>query len=168
MLGSSKHIGRGRYEGEERVANDGMAEMCRRWPKEFPAFVREPAAAERIVFLAGDPDRWRNVPDLAMRQSGGSWSDHFIDMEMAPPAVLTAALAAPRLLRARAVGQQGRAGQVQPDAIDELRRPRPRVGRAPDHRDARRSRRSGCSGPNPTGWPHRTRWQTLPRPDQAR
>src|SRR5438093_754884 len=22
-----------------RVANDGMAEMCRRWPKEFPAFV---------------------------------------------------------------------------------------------------------------------------------
>src|SRR5258708_20382294 len=22
-----------------RVANDGMAEMCRKWPKEFPAFV---------------------------------------------------------------------------------------------------------------------------------
>jgi aminocarboxymuconate-semialdehyde decarboxylase len=33
-----------------RVANDGMAEMCRRWPKEFPAFVaslpmNHPAAA---------------------------------------------------------------------------------------------------------------------------
>lgn len=25
--------------GLARVANDGMAEMCRRWPEEFPAFV---------------------------------------------------------------------------------------------------------------------------------
>ena len=25
--------------GFARVANDGMAEMCRRWPKEFPAFI---------------------------------------------------------------------------------------------------------------------------------
>ena len=28
-----------RSPGFARVANDGMAEMCRKWPKEFPAFV---------------------------------------------------------------------------------------------------------------------------------
>ena len=49
-------------------------------PKEFPSFVHEPANADRIVFLANVPDRWRNV-DPWLRQSGGSWSDHFIDLE---------------------------------------------------------------------------------------
>lgn len=58
-------------------------------PREFPAFVHETANAERIAFLAGEPDRWRNVPDLAMRHSGGSWSDHFCDLEMIPHAGLT-------------------------------------------------------------------------------
>lgn len=65
------------YEGHRIVNQLALAAL----PKEFPTFVHEPAAAERIAFLAGDPDRWRNVPDLAMRQSGGSWSDHFIDVE---------------------------------------------------------------------------------------
>ena len=51
-------------------------------PADFPAFVREPANAERIAFLAGEPDRWRNVPDLIMMQSGGSWADHYLDIEM--------------------------------------------------------------------------------------
>lgn len=50
-------------------------------PAEFPAFVQEPANAERVAFLAGEPDRWRNVPDLIMKQSGGSWTDHFCDLE---------------------------------------------------------------------------------------
>lgn len=50
-------------------------------PAEFPAFVHEPAAAERIAFLAGEPDRWRNAPDLPLKQSGGSWTDHFLDIE---------------------------------------------------------------------------------------
>lgn len=57
-------------------------------PAEFPAFVLEPANAERIAFLAGEGDRWRNVPDLIMRQSGGSWSDHFCDLEQIPDAGL--------------------------------------------------------------------------------
>ena len=55
-------------------------------PAEFPAFVREPAAVERIAFLAGEPDRWRNVPDGIMLQSGGSWTDHFLDVEQLPAA----------------------------------------------------------------------------------
>ena len=50
-------------------------------PPDFPAFVREPANAERMAFLAGEPDRWRNTPDLIMKQSGGSWLDHFCDLE---------------------------------------------------------------------------------------
>jgi hypothetical protein len=50
-------------------------------PAEFPAFVREPANIERVLFLSGEGDRWRNVPDLIMKQSGGSWTDHFCDLE---------------------------------------------------------------------------------------
>jgi hypothetical protein len=57
-------------------------------PRDFPAFVHAPANAERIAFLSGEPDRWRNVPDLAMRHSGGSWSDHFCDLEQIPHAGL--------------------------------------------------------------------------------
>ena len=34
LLGDAAHS-----PGFARVANDGMAEMCRKWPKEFPAFV---------------------------------------------------------------------------------------------------------------------------------
>jgi hypothetical protein len=60
-------------------------------PADFPAFVREPANAERIAFLAGEADRWRNVPDAIMRQSGGSWTDHFLDVEQIPAAGLEVA-----------------------------------------------------------------------------
>ncbi len=52
-------------------------------PKDFPDFVRVPANAERITFLANVPDRWRNV-DPYLRQSGGSWTDHFLDLEQLP------------------------------------------------------------------------------------
>jgi hypothetical protein len=48
-------------------------------PTNFPAFVREPAAAERIGFLAGEMDRWRNTPDLPLKQY--SFPDHYIDVE---------------------------------------------------------------------------------------
>ena len=56
-------------------------------PADFPAFVREPAAAERIAFLANVPDRWRNV-DPFLKQPGPSWTDHFIDLEELPAAGL--------------------------------------------------------------------------------
>jgi hypothetical protein len=48
-------------------------------PTNFPAFVREPAAAERIAFLAGEMDRWRNTPDLPLKNY--SFPDHYIDIE---------------------------------------------------------------------------------------
>ncbi len=48
-------------------------------PTNFPAFVRTPMAIERIGFLAGEPDRWRNVQDLSFSHASGP--DHYLDME---------------------------------------------------------------------------------------
>lgn len=67
------------YESHRIVNQLALASL----PKDFPAFVHEPAAAERIAFLSGEPDRWRNVePNL--KQSGGSWTDHYFDIEYVP------------------------------------------------------------------------------------
>ena len=63
------------YEGHRVVNQLGLASL----PTNFPAFVREPAAAERIAFLAGEMDRWRNTPDLPLKHY--SFPDHYIDME---------------------------------------------------------------------------------------
>lgn len=65
------------YEGHRIVNTLALRSL----PADFPAFVREPAFAERVAFLAGEPDRWRNVPDGPLKQSGGSWGDHFCDIE---------------------------------------------------------------------------------------
>ena len=65
------------YVGHRMVNQVALASL----PADFPSFVRESASAERIAFLAGEPDRWRNVSDLTMRHSGGSWSEHFLDGE---------------------------------------------------------------------------------------
>lgn len=48
-------------------------------PTNFPAFVREPAAHERIAFLAGEPDRWRNSTDAPLRHINSP--EHFLDVE---------------------------------------------------------------------------------------
>ena len=63
------------YEGHRVVNQLGLASL----PTNFPAFVREPAAAERIAFLAGEMDRWRNTTDLSLKNC--SFPDHYIDME---------------------------------------------------------------------------------------
>ncbi len=48
-------------------------------PPEYPQFVHAAANAERVAFLAGEPDRWRNVPDLPLKQANAL--DHYCDME---------------------------------------------------------------------------------------
>jgi hypothetical protein len=63
------------YEGHRVVNQLGLASL----PTNFPAFAREPAAAERIAFLAGEMDRWRNTTDLSLKNY--SFPDHYIDME---------------------------------------------------------------------------------------
>jgi hypothetical protein len=71
------------YNAGHRIVNQlALASL----PAEFPAFVKTPANAERIAFLSGEADRYRNVNEGAMRQSGGSWLDHFIDLERLPHA----------------------------------------------------------------------------------
>lgn len=56
-------------------------------PADFPAFARAAAATDRILHMANVPDRWRNV-DPALKQVGGSWTDHFLDIEQLPDAGL--------------------------------------------------------------------------------
>jgi hypothetical protein len=48
---------------------------CRR----ISAFELTPALKDRIEFLAGEPDRWRNVGDLPLKHVNGP--DHYIDLE---------------------------------------------------------------------------------------
>src|SRR2546427_8452508 len=63
------------YEGH-RLVNQLVLDSL---PAEFPAFVRDAAAAERVAFLAGEPDRWRNVQDPQLRHCNGP--EHYIDLE---------------------------------------------------------------------------------------
>lgn len=77
------------YTGHRIVNQAALASL----PAEFPAFVREPAAVERIAFLAGEPDRWRNVTDLPIKHANGL--DHYIDLEELPHAGLDPATVSP-------------------------------------------------------------------------
>jgi hypothetical protein len=63
------------YEGHRTV--NLLAIDC--LPADFPAFVKTVASRERIAFLSGEADRWRNTPDLPLRHVNGP--DHFFDME---------------------------------------------------------------------------------------
>ncbi|HWA08237.1 MAG TPA: hypothetical protein VG838_02100 [Opitutaceae bacterium] len=63
------------YDGHRMVNQLALASL----PADFPAFVREPANAERVAFLAGEPDRWRNVNDPTLLNVNGV--DHYLDLE---------------------------------------------------------------------------------------
>ncbi len=64
------------YEGHRAVNQLALAAL----PKGFPAFVKTPEARERIAFLAGEPDRWRNLgDDLPLAHFNGP--DHYLDLE---------------------------------------------------------------------------------------
>ena len=64
-------------------------------PSGMPAFFRD--AQEQLAYLNPEPDRWkaRAERQLDPALDGAFNSDHFLDMELASPAVLQAALAAP-------------------------------------------------------------------------
>ena len=63
------------YEGHRLINELAVAGL----PAEFPAFVRTPANAGRIAFLAGEPDRWKNDPGLPLRHENNP--DHYLDLE---------------------------------------------------------------------------------------
>jgi hypothetical protein len=64
-------------------------------PPSTPAFLRN--ASRQLGYLNPEPDRWRNRAERTLDPAldGATAPDHFIDMEMAPPTVLAAALKAP-------------------------------------------------------------------------
>jgi hypothetical protein len=64
-------------------------------PPSTPAFFRN--ASRQLAYLNPEPDRWRNRAERTLDPAleGATAPDHFIDMEMAAPNVLAAALKAP-------------------------------------------------------------------------
>ena len=66
------------YEGHRMVNQLALASL----PTNYPAFVRTPAAAERVGFLAGEADRWRNSTNLSAKHA--SAPDHFLDIDDLP------------------------------------------------------------------------------------
>ena len=77
------------YEGHRLVNQLALASL----PTNFPAFVFTAAAKERIAFLAGEPDRWRNAPDLPLKHFNAP--DHYIDFEDLEPAGMKPAMLPP-------------------------------------------------------------------------
>lgn len=63
------------YAGHRIVNQLALASL----PGEYPRFVHAVASAERVAFLAGEPDRWRSVPDLPLKHFNGL--DHYCDLE---------------------------------------------------------------------------------------
>ena len=73
------------YEVHRLVNQLALASL----PTNFPSFVHAPRNAERIAFLSGEPDRWRNTSDLPLKHASNP--DHFIDLEDLEPYGLTPA-----------------------------------------------------------------------------
>src|ERR1700685_2781905 len=63
------------YEAHHAINELALASL----PRDFGGFELTPALKNRIAFLAGEPDRWRNVSDLPLKHSNGP--DHYIDLE---------------------------------------------------------------------------------------
>jgi hypothetical protein len=65
------------YEGHHAVNTLALASL----PQDF-GIELTPALKTRIEYLAGEPDRWRNINDLPLKQENGP--DHYIDLEDLP------------------------------------------------------------------------------------
>jgi len=63
------------YPGHVLINQLALAAM----PSNFPAFATASSAQQRIVFLAGEPDRWRNSTEASLRHVNGP--DHYMDLE---------------------------------------------------------------------------------------
>lgn len=63
------------YDGHHAINELALTSL----PKDFGGFALTTALKGRIEFLAGEPDRWRNVGDLSLKNVNGP--DHYIDLE---------------------------------------------------------------------------------------
>ena len=89
-------------------------------PTNFPAFVHTAEATDRIGFLAGEPDRWRNVQDLPLKHSSGP--DHYIDIEQLADYELKPETLP--VLRHQFTGQLAVYLKAHPDKFPEVNSPR--------------------------------------------
>ncbi len=71
------------YEGH-RVINLVAVDLL---PTNAPAFLRTSEARERVAFLGGELDRWRNTPHYPLRHA--NHPDHYLDLEDLGPLGLT-------------------------------------------------------------------------------
>ncbi len=62
------------YEGHHAVNELALASL----PSDF-GIQLTPALKTRVAYLAGEPDRWRNTPDLPLKHVNGP--DHYFDLE---------------------------------------------------------------------------------------
>jgi hypothetical protein len=86
LLGLSAHRAEAwDYEAHRVVNQLALASL----PTNYPAFALTPQARERIAFLSGEADRWRNTSDLSLQQCNGP--DHYIDVEELADYALTPA-----------------------------------------------------------------------------
>ena len=67
------------YEGHRLINQLALASL----PTNFPGFVLTAEARERIAFLGGEADRWRNTLELPLKHCNGP--DHFLDLDLLPP-----------------------------------------------------------------------------------
>ena len=77
------------YEGHRIVNKLAIASM----PTNFPIAVNAPATAERIAFLSGEPDRWRNSAGQAFNHAHKQ--EHYLDIEDMEPLGVTPKTASP-------------------------------------------------------------------------
>jgi len=69
------HSGAWDYEGHHAINELALASL----PADFGGFQWTPAMKDRVAFLAGEPDRWRNIGDLPLKHVNGP--DHYLDLE---------------------------------------------------------------------------------------
>jgi hypothetical protein len=97
LLGTSRLALAWDYEFHRMVNQLALRSL----PADFPSWIREARTAERIAFLAGEPDRWRNMADPTLRHINSP--EHFIDLDDLPLYGLTPATLSP--FRHEYVGQ---------------------------------------------------------------
>jgi hypothetical protein len=69
------NVGAWDYDGHRAINELALAAL----PADFGGFALTPAMKERVAFLGGEADRWRNVGDLPLKHVNGP--DHFMDLE---------------------------------------------------------------------------------------
>jgi len=67
------------YEAHRAINLTALSAM----PPDFPAFLKTAQVTERIGFLSGEPDRWRNNNNPSLRHI--NQSEHFFDVEELDP-----------------------------------------------------------------------------------